>query len=101
MPRKHVDLFAGEPITMEQEREAETVENHLSEYMKVKEVAGLLRVDPGTVRGWCHRGLLHRYGGRRTWRVRRAEVLALFAGMSATPNPIRKLAMELLQKAGE
>jgi len=48
-----------------------------SEYLKVTEVAELLRVRPDTVRGWIARGQLPalRVGPGRQYRVRRADAL--------------------------
>lgn len=97
--RKHPSLYeTGTPKTEADERAASAVD----EYLKVEEAAGLVRVHADTLRGWCHRGLLRRYGGPRTWRINRQELLVLFAsGLGSQREPVVKLAAELLRKVSE
>jgi excisionase family DNA binding protein len=59
------------------------------EYLKVEEVAALLRVHVRTVRDWIQRGDIQAYKLGREWRIRRDDLDKTMASRRVSSEPVR------------
>jgi excisionase family DNA binding protein len=59
------------------------------EYLKVAEVATLLRVHVRTVRDWIERGEIPAYKIGNHWRIRRADLERAMQARRVSPEPVR------------
>jgi excisionase family DNA binding protein len=59
------------------------------EYLKVEEVATLLRVHVRTVRDWIQRGEIQAYKIGNHWRIRRDDLERAMQARSVAPEPVR------------
>jgi excisionase family DNA binding protein len=59
------------------------------EYLKVEEVATLLRVHVRTVRDWIQRGEIQAYKIGKEWRIRRDDLDRAMQARRVSPEPAR------------
>lgn len=59
------------------------------EYLKVEEVATLLRVHVRTVRDWIQRGEIEAYKIGKEWRIRRDDLERAMQARRVSPEPAR------------
>jgi excisionase family DNA binding protein len=59
------------------------------EYLKVEEVATLLRVHVRTVRDWIQRGEIQAYKIGKEWRIRRDDLERAMQARRVSPEPAR------------
>jgi excisionase family DNA binding protein len=57
------------------------------EYLKVEEVAALLRVHVRTVRDWIQRGEIEAYKIGKEWRIRRDDLDRAMQARRVSPEP--------------
>jgi excisionase family DNA binding protein len=71
-----------------------------AEFLSVAQAAQLVQVCRTTVRGWCKKGKLRRYGEGRIWRVRRVELLTLMEKSAGVESETDARVADILKKAG-